>query len=86
MRFAEALGYSQIELVQITEAYRLADKANAFGVNLGIMRRLGTNLYLNVIELSLSNMSKDIFWFNSSGNTGILDVKMGLTYNIGKRK
>lgn len=79
------VNYSQVEIVQANEAFRLAGKSNAFGASLGIMRKLSNNLYLNVIELGVKVMSDEIFWFNTS-NKIILDGKMGLTYNIGKRK
>ncbi len=80
-----SINYSQVEMVQVYESYRLADKSNAFGFNLGIMCKLSNNLYLNVIELGVKLMSDYIFWFGSENN-GIIDAKMGLTYNIGKRK
>jgi hypothetical protein len=50
------------------------------------MRRLRNNLYLNVIELGVKVMSDEIFWFNASQAKFIAEAKMGLTYNIGKRK
>lgn len=80
-----AVNFSQVELVQVNESFRLADKSNAFGGNLGIMRKLSNNLYLNLIELGVKVMSDEIFWFNTSDKI-IIDAKMGLTYNIGKRK
>lgn len=80
------VSYTQIEMVRVDEALRLAAKTNAFGGNLGIMRRLSNNLYLNVIELGLKVMSDDIFWFGTTKDIFIVDAKMGLTYNIGKRK
>ncbi len=81
-----AVSYTQIEMVRVNETFRLAAKTNAFGGSLGIMRRLSNNLYLNVIELGLKVMSDDIFWFGTTKDIFILDAKMGLTYNIGKRK
>ncbi len=80
------VSYSQVELVQVGEVFRLADKSNAFGSRLGIMRKLSNNLYLNMIDLGSTVITDDIFWFGSTGYIIILDAKMGLTYNIGKKK
>lgn len=81
------VNYGQIEMVKVGETFRLADKTNAFGFNLGIMRRLSNNLYLNVIELGVKIMSDTIFWFGTEdSNLIMVDAKVGLTYNIGKRK
>jgi len=82
-----ALNYGQIEYVSVKESFRLADKTAAFGANLGLMRRLSNNLYLNVIELGVKIMSDEIFWFEAPDADNIMaEVKMGLVYNIGKRK
>lgn len=81
-----SVNYSQIELVQDNEVYRTAGKSNAFGGSIGTMRRLSNNLYLNLIELGVKVMSDEIFWFNASQAKFIAEAKMGLTYNIGKRK
>ena len=79
--------YGQIEMVKVGESFREADKTNAFGVNLGIMRRLSNNLYLTVIELGVKVMSDTMFWFQTEDTKLIMaDAKIGLTYNIGKRK
>jgi|SRR5688572_12667823 hypothetical protein len=81
------VNYGKIEMITVTETLRYADKTNAFGGSLGIMRRLSNNLYLTVIELGVKVMSDDIFWFNSTDSQVIMaDAKIGLTYNIGKRK
>lgn len=81
-----SVNYSQVELVQDNEVYRTAGESKAFGGSLGTMRRLSNNLYLNVIELGVKVMSDEIFWFNASQAKFIAEAKMGLTYNIGKRK
>jgi hypothetical protein len=82
-----AMNYGKIEYVSVTESFRMADKSNAFGGSLGLMRRLSNNLYLNVIELGVKVMSDEIFWFQSPGSGKIMaEAKMGVTYNIGKRK
>ena len=82
-----SVNFSQVEIVQVNEAYRLADKSNVFGASLGIMRKLSNKLYLNVIELGVKVRSDDI-WFAAGleGQKVFMDAKMGLTYNIGKRK
>lgn len=79
------LNYSQIEIVEENVGYRLASKTNAFGGSLGIMRKLGNKLYLTIIELGVKVLSDEIFWFNSSDKI-LIDAKMGLLYNIGKKK
>jgi hypothetical protein len=86
MRYYLSVNYLQVELVQDNEVYRTADKSNAFGGSLGMMRRLSNNLYLNVIELGVKVMSEEIFWFNTTKDKFIMDAKMGLTYNIGRKK
>ena len=80
-----SVNYSQVEIVQVNKGFRLAGKSNAFGASLGIMRKLSHNLYLNVIELGVNAMTDEIFWFNTSDKI-IIHAKMGLTYNIGRRK
>lgn len=81
------VNYGRIEMVKVGESFRYADKTNAFGFNLGIMRRLSNNLYLNVIELGVKVMSDTLFWFEIEDTKLIMaDAKIGLTYNIGKRK
>lgn len=80
-----ALNYSQIEIVEDNIDYRLASKTNAFGGSLGIMRKLSNKLYLTIIELGVKALSDEIFWFNSSDKL-MIDAKMGLLYNIGKKK
>jgi hypothetical protein len=81
------VNYCQIEMVQVSESFRSSSKTNAFGFNLGIMRKLSNNLYLNVIELGGKLMSDTMFWFGTQDNGLIIfDAKIGLTYNIGKRK
>jgi hypothetical protein len=81
------LSFAQIEMVEKSETLRFADKTNAVGGSLGIMRRLSNNLYLNIIELGVKVMTNEIFWFETSDTLlVIIDGKVGLTYNIGKRK
>lgn len=82
-----ALSYGQIEFVSVKESFRLADKSAAFGANLGLMRRLSNNLYLTVIELGVRVISDDIFWFEAPNADNLMaEAKMGLVYNIGKKK
>ncbi|GEM_PF-1241987 len=81
------INYGQIEMVKVGESFRSGDKTNAFGFNLGIMRRLSNNLYLNVLELGVKIMSDTMFWLETNDTKLIMaDAKMGLTYNIGKKK
>jgi hypothetical protein len=83
-----SLNFSRIEVVQDNVVFRFAAKSAMYGVNIGIMRRLSNNLYLNVIELGSKYINDKMFWFDDNGPGGalIVDAKMGLTYNIGKRK
>jgi hypothetical protein len=82
-----ALNYGQIEMVKVGESFRSSDQTTAFGFNLGIMRRLSNNLYLTVMELGVKIMSDTMFWLNTEDTKLIMaDAKVGLTYNIGKRK
>lgn len=81
------VNYGQIEMVKVSESFRSSDKTNAFGANLGIMRRLSNNLYLTVIELGVKVMSDTMFWLGTQDTNLIMaDAKAGLTYNIGKKK
>lgn len=86
-----AVSFVRFEIVQANESFRFADTFNAFGLNLGIMRKLSNNLYLNVIELGFKVRGfneSDRIWFAPSMDDKdvFFDAKMGLTYNIGKRK
>lgn len=78
--------YSGVEIVQDKEVYRLGGKTKTFGGSVGVMRRLSNNLYLNVFELGVNVLSDKIFWFGNSPSNFYLNAKMGLSYNIGKRK
>jgi hypothetical protein len=80
------VSYSHIEIVQVSESYRLAYQSNAIGATLGIMRRLGNNLYFNVIEFRGQYLHDDIWFAGEDKMNFFLDAKMGLTYIIGKRK
>lgn len=81
------VNYGQIEMVKVGESFRSSDKTNVFGFNLGISRRLSNNLYLTVMELGVKIMSDTMFWLNTQDTKLIMaDAKVGLTYNIGKRK
>lgn len=80
--------FSVIEVVQNNESYRLAGKSPVYGINIGLMRKLSNSLYLNVIELGAKYINDKMFWFDNHGPGSYLmaEAKMGLTYNIGKRK
>lgn len=80
-----AINYSKLEVVEDNVDYRLAAKSNAIGASVGIMRKLSNKLYLTVIELGVKKLSTEIFWVGSNSQV-IVDAKMGLLYNIGKRK
>ena len=82
-----ALSYSKMEIVQSNGGYNVSSKTNALGVNIGVMRRLGNRLYLNLIEVGGRLMNELPFWYESTGsNGGMIEAKTGLTYNFGKRK
>jgi hypothetical protein len=80
-----ALNYASMEMVEDHGDYRLAGKTNAIGANIGFMRKLSNKLYLTVFELGVKSLSSVPFWFDSN-NKIVIDAKMGLLYNIGKRK
>ncbi len=80
-----ALNYSQIEIIEDNENYRFAAKAGSFGASLGIMRKLGNKLYLNLIELNGQVVSDPPFWFNTDTDI-LVGAKMGLLYNFSRRK
>ena len=78
----------QLEVVEANESYRLGAKSAVYGFNLGLMRRLGNKLYLNVIEIGAKYINDKMFWFDDQGPGGypMIEAKMGLTYNIGRKK
>lgn len=77
----------RLEVVEVNDGFRLGAKSPIYGFNLGIMRRLGNKLYLNVIEVGAKYIQDGMFWFDENGdNYPILEAKMGLTYNIGRKK
>lgn len=76
------LNYGKVEIVE-DKGFRLANKTNAFGGGIGIMRRYGNHLYWNVFEASAKSFSQKLFWADVSF---MVEIKTGFTYNIGKRK
>jgi hypothetical protein len=80
--------FSIIEIVQDNESHRVAGKSPVYGINFGLMKKLSNRLYLNVIELGVKYINDKMFWFDNNGATSypLGEAKMGLTYNIGKRK
>ena len=78
------LSFAQYKIVHVRENFQLADKLFFNGANLGIMCRLNNRLYLNVIELGLVSTLDEI-WFVDNMKEA-LDLKMGFTYNIDRRK
>ena len=83
-----SLVVGRLEVVEINDSYRMAGKSALYGLNLGIMRRLGNKLYLNVIEIGAKYINDKMFWFDNEGpgSYPMIDAKMGLTYNIGRKK
>jgi hypothetical protein len=83
-----SLVVGRIEAVESNDSYRLAAKSAMYGFNLGLMRRLGNRLYFNVIELGAKYVNDRMFWFDDygPGSQMLVDAKMGLTYNIGRKK
>lgn len=79
-----SLNYGRAEIVEDKGSIRLATKTNAFGGGLGVMRRMGSRLYWNVLEASFKKFSDKLFWANEG--SFMIELKMGLTYNIGKKK
>ncbi len=77
------LNYSNIQIVEDKESFRFSSKLTAIGASMGIMRRYGNHLYWNVLEIGGKSFSEKLFWADASG---LIDVKMGFTYNIGKKK
>ena len=71
--------YSKVEFVETQGSINLAATTNAMGANIGVMLRLGNNLYWNVVELGAKMLSEKIYWLDSDL---IVEAKMGLTYNI----
>ena len=85
-----ALNYSQIEIIEDNENYRLAAQTGSFGASLGIMLKLSNKLYLNLIELNGQAVIDPPFWFNTDTDSNeirtLVGAKMGLLYNIDFRK
>lgn len=83
-----SVNFSVIEIVQDNESHRVAGKSPVYGINFGLMKKLSNRLYLNVIELGVKYINDKMFWFDDTGTTSypLGEAKMGLTYNIGKRK
>ncbi len=78
-----SFNYCKMELINDKVGYRLASKANAFGVSIGVMRKLSNKVYLNLIEIGGRVLWDKPYWFATDK---MLEVKMGLTINFGKRK
>jgi hypothetical protein len=78
-----SINYCKAQIIEDKGTYRLATNVNAFGGSFGIMRRMSNRLYWNVIEIGGRKLSQKIYW---QENGFLLDLKMGFTYNIGKKK
>jgi len=78
-----SINYCKVEVVEDKGSFRYSQKTNAFGASVGVARRLGNRLYWNVFEIGAKKFTDQLFWANTSF---MLDVKMGFTYNLGKKK
>jgi hypothetical protein len=78
-----SINYSKAEVVEDKGSFRYAQKTNAFGGSIGVARRMGNHIYWNVFELGAKGLTDKIFWSNMNF---VFEIKMGLTYNIGKKK
>ncbi len=74
-----SLNYSSVEFVEPLGGLNLADKTTATGATLGLMRKLGNNLYWNIVEVNYKKISHAIYWLQSDFT---LEAKTGFTYNI----
>lgn len=79
-----SISYQMVEIVEDRSGTRFAHKTNAIGGGIGIMRKLGSKLYWNVLEVNAHQLSEQIYWLTESNL--ILQAKMGVTYNFGKQK
>ncbi len=78
-----SINYCKVEVVEDKGSFRYAQKTNAFGGSIGVARKIGNHLYWNVFEIGAKSFSDKIFWANIGF---MVEVKMGFTYNLGKKK
>jgi hypothetical protein len=78
-----SLNYGKAEIVEDKGSFRYSQKTNAIGGSIGVARRMGSHIYWNVFELGAKAFTDKIFWSNMSA---MFEIKMGLTYNLGKKK
>jgi len=78
-----SINYGKAEVVEDKGSFRYSQKTNAFGASIGVARKIGNHLYWNVFEVGAKGFTDKIFWAN---NGFMFEIKMGFTYNIGKRK
>ena len=78
-----SINYCKVEVVEDKGSFRYAQKTNAFGGSIGVARKMGNRLYWNVFELGAKAFTDNIFWSNMNF---MFDIKMGVTYNLGKKK
>lgn len=78
-----SINYCKLEVVEDKGSFRYSQKTNAFGGSLGVARRMGNHLYWNVFELGAKGLTDKLFWSNMNF---MFEIKMGLTYNLGKKK
>jgi len=74
-----SLNYSKVEFIEQYSGYNLAHSTNAIGANIGVMLRLGNNLYWNVVEVGAKSYKDKVFWL---GTDFTAEAKTGFTYNI----
>jgi len=75
-----SFNYSQVEFTQNFGGINLANKANAIGAGMGLMRKLSNNLYWSIIEVNYKKLNTPIFWLDNMDF--MLEAKSGFVYNI----
>ena len=78
-----SINYCKAEVVEDKGSFRYAQKTNAIGGSIGVARKMGSHIYWNVFELGAKAFTDKIFWSNMGA---AFEIKMGLTYNLGKKK
>lgn len=74
-----SVNYSKVEFLQSLSGINLANRTNAVGATLGLMRKLGNNLYWNIVEVSFKKLNHPVFWLDVDF---VLEAKTGFTYNL----
>ncbi|MCI0752046.1 MAG: hypothetical protein L0Y35_09430, partial [Flammeovirgaceae bacterium] len=82
------LSYYKFEMYMDMDSYRLANRSNGIGINLGAMIKLNDKFYLNAPDIGIKTYS-DAFFFAERKNVleaPLIEFRVGLTYNFTKRK